>query len=107
MEEHTYLCQQCRNIFKPPMSCSITAEKKEVTCPACGGSDVKEMTSWAPIGFTESLLLWEYECQHCRNVFKLPVPGSPSEEMGIECPACGGKHIHRLTVIDGAPLYCG
>lgn len=107
MEECLYLCQHCRNFFKQSMTCSITIEKKEVVCPNCESSDIKEMSSWAPIGFTDGPPVWEYECQQCRNVFGLPVPGSPSQEREIKCPTCGGGHIHRLTIIGGEPLYCG
>ena len=103
----TYLCHQCRNIFKLPMACSITPEKKEVKCPECGSFDVEEMSQWGPIGFTENPSMWEYECQLCKNAFKLPIPSSPSQEKEIKCPACGGGHIHRLTEIGGEPLYCG
>ena len=107
MAEDTYLCHQCRNLFRLPMTCSITPEKEELKCPECGSFDVEEMPSWAPIGFNESSPMWEYECQQCQNVFQLPVPSSPSQEKEIKCPACGGGHIHRLTSVGGVPLYCG
>jgi len=107
MEEFIYLCQHCRNIFKSPLTCSITLEKEEKKCPKCGSFQIEEMPSWVPIGFTEGSLMWEYECQQCKNVFKLPVPSSPSQEKEIECPVCGGGHIHRLTSTGVQPLYCG
>jgi DNA-directed RNA polymerase subunit RPC12/RpoP len=111
MADTTYLCEQCKNIFKLPVVCSITPEKTpeevEVKCPGCGSSQVQEMPSWGPVDFCAPSLVWQYECQECHNVFELPVPSSPSQERELKCPVCGGGHIHRLTVIDGAPLYCG
>ena len=107
MVETTYLCNQCRNVFKLPLICSITPEEKEVKCPECGSSRIEEMPSWGPIGFNTPSLVWEYECQECHNVFELPIPSSPSQEKEIKCPKCGGGHIHRLTSIGSEPLYCG
>ena len=109
MGEDIYLCHQCKNVFKLPMTCNITPEKKQVRCPECGSFHTEEMPHWAPIGFdvSEDLSMWEYECQQCQNVFKLPVPSRPSQEKEIKCPACGGGHIHRLTAIGGVPMYCG
>ena len=109
MPGDTYLCQQCRNIFTLPMTCNILPqeEKEEVICPGCGSVNVEELPSWAPIGFTEGSLMWEYECQQCQSVFMLPIPTSPSQEKEIKCPTCGGGHIHRLTSVGGQPLYCG
>ena len=107
MGDNTYLCNQCRNVFKLPLTCSITPEKKEVKCPECGSSHIEEMPSWGPINFNAPSLVWEYECQACHYAFELPVPSSPSQEKEIKCPRCGGGHIHRLTAIGGEPLYCG
>ena len=106
MEEGMYLCQQCQNMFKFPASDSLLPER-EARCPNCGSPRIREVPSWAPIGFTEGSPMWDYECQQCQNAFKLPVPSSPSQEKGIKCPECGGGHIHRLTPIGGEPLYCG
>ncbi len=108
MGEGTYLCHQCRNVFKLPVPDDLSLGG-EAKCPRCGSSHIEEMPSWAPIGFnlSEGPPMWEYECQHCHNVFKLPVPGSPSQEKEIACPACGGCHIHRLTAVGGVPMYCG
>ena len=107
MMDDTYLCHQCKNIFKLPLTCSITLVEKEIKCPRCGNKHVEELPSWAPIGFTEYSPMWEYECQHCKNVFKLPVPSSPAQEKEIKCPTCKGRHIHRLTSTGGVPMYCG
>ena len=109
MAKDTYLCQQCRNVFKLTMTGSITPEEKEVKCPNCGSSQIEVLRSWAPTGFDshEGKTLWEYECQQCQNVFKLPVPSSPSQEKEIKCPECGGSHIHRLTIFGYEPLHCG
>lgn len=106
MGEHLYLCHQCQNVFKSPVP-GDSPQEIEAKCPRCGSTHVEELPSWAPIGFTEGSPTWEYECQLCKHVFKLPVPGSPSQEKGIKCPACEGGHIHRLTAIGGEPLYCG
>ena len=109
MGEYTYLCYQCRNIFRLPVPVGSSPEK-EAECPECGSMHIKRLPSWAPIGFDlcEGPLVWEYECQQCQNVFKLPVPSSPSQEKkGVKCPACGGGHIHRLTSSGFVPLYCG
>ena len=107
MGEKTYSCNHCKNLFKLPLVCSITPEKKEIKCPKCGSFNIDEMPFWGPMNFTEPLLMWEYECQECHHTFKLPVPNSPSQEKEIKCPECGGGHIHRLTKIGGEPLYCG
>ncbi len=106
--EYEYLCHQCQNIFRLSVSGGSSTEE-EAKCPRCGSTDIERLPSWAPIGFAlhEGPLQWEYECQHCKNVFKLPVPSSPSQEKEIKCPECGGGHIHRLTPTGGVPMYCG
>ena len=108
MGEYTYLCHHCQNIFKVVVT-GESAPAEEGKCPACGSSHIEEMPSWAPIGFNlpEGLPVWECECQDCRKVFTLPVPGSPAQEKEITCPTCGSGHIHRLTASGGVPMYCG
>jgi len=108
MEDNIYLCQQCQNIFKLPVS-SVYLSEEESRCPKCGSSQIKEMSSWAPLGsnLDEGRPMWDCECQQCQTSFKIPVPGSPSQAKEARCPACGGKHIHRLTPAGFEPLYCG
>jgi DNA-directed RNA polymerase subunit RPC12/RpoP len=108
MLEHIYLCRQCKNVFRLPADSAHTLEK-ELQCPQCGDSQIKKLPSWVPAGsdLSEGQSLWQYECQQCKKVFKLPVPGSPSQEKVIRCPACGGGHIHRMTTSGVVPLYCG
>ncbi|OGO23545.1 MAG: hypothetical protein A2144_11130 [Chloroflexi bacterium RBG_16_50_9] len=108
MEDYTYLCHQCQNVFRLPATQNGTAEKVK-KCPKCSSTQIEELPSWAPIGanLSEGPPVWECECQQCQKVFKLPVPGSPSREKEIACPACGGRHIHRLTPMGAEPLYCG
>ena len=108
MGEHIYLCQQCQHVFKLSVT-SGSPPEKEAKCPVCESSHLEEVPSWVPIGFnlSEGSPQWEYECQQCQNVFKLPVPSSPSQEKEVRCPACGGSHIHRLTPTGFEPLYCG
>jgi DNA-directed RNA polymerase subunit RPC12/RpoP len=108
MEELIYLCRQCGEVFRLPADSAHTPEK-ELQCPQCGDSQVKELPSWVPTG-SDLLKVpqeWEYECQQCKNRFRLPVPGSPSQEKKIKCHACGAEHIHRLTATGYKPLYCG
>jgi DNA-directed RNA polymerase subunit RPC12/RpoP len=108
MGEYTYTCNQCRNVFRLSVS-EGPLPPREVKCPGCGSSRVEEVPSWAPIGFnlSEEPPEWECACQQCQNIFKIPVPGSPSEAREIRCPVCGGGHIHRLTPAGVEPLYCG
>jgi len=102
MVENTYLCHQCGSIFR-------LTSAKEAKCPQCGSSQTKELPSWVPMGsdLSEGPSTWQYECQQCKHKFELPVPGSPSQERDIKCPACDGGHIHRLTIYGSEPLYCG
>ena len=97
--EETYLCHQCKTIFKLPLTCSITAVKQEIKCPNCGNIDVEALPTWAPIGLTEFSSVWEYECQECKHKFELPIPSSPSQEQEIKCPVCKGELT--LTVYRG------
>ena len=108
MDEYTYLCHQCGNIFRLSNESTQSVEK-ELKCPQCGNSQVRELPSWAPLGsnLDEGPPMWDCECQQCQTAFKLPVPSSPSQAKEARCPACGGKHIHRLTPAGFEPLYCG
>lgn len=108
MAEYEYVCRLCQNVFRLAVS-DGTPMEKEAKCPKCGSMDIERLPSWAPIGFSfhEGPTMWEYECQQCQNIFKLPVPASPSQEKEVTCPVCGGRHIHRLTPTGGVPLYCG
>lgn len=108
MAGNTFLCHKCGNIFRSPTGACVL-RPEDIECPQCGGTAVKELPSWVPLGsdLSEGPVAWEYECQHCHHNFKLPVPDSPSEEKNIRCPACDGKHIHRLTAAGYEPLYCG
>ena len=77
MEEYTYSCRQCRNVFRLTVP-GESSPAEEAKCPGCGSPDIEEMPSWAPIGsnLSEDPAVWECACQQCQNVFKLPVPGS-------------------------------
>jgi DNA-directed RNA polymerase subunit RPC12/RpoP len=107
MGERIFLCQQCGNVFRLPLDSSHP--EKGLKCPQCGGSQIRELPLWAPFGsdLNHAPAEWDYECQECRNKFKLPVPCRPSQEKEITCPACHGHHIHRLTPAGYEPLYCG
>ncbi len=110
MHGKQYVCNKCRNVFSvQQLACSITGGHEVVACPACGSHDTAAVPVWEPIGFHshEEVREWEYQCQDCKKTFKLPVPSSPSEERSIRCPDCGSDHIHRLTLLDGVPMYCG
>jgi putative FmdB family regulatory protein len=106
--ENTYSCRQCHYVFKLSVG-DISVKDGKASCPKCGSDSVNALPAWEPLGanLSETTYMWEYECQQCRHTFKMPVPTSPSQEKEITCPACGNKQVHRLTVIDGAPLYCG
>ena len=107
MVEYTYLCHQCGNIFR--VSADDNPPEKDLKCPQCSHSQVRELPPWAPLGsdLVEIPSEWEYECQVCKSKFKLPVPGSPSQERNIRYPDCNNRHIHRLTRTGFEPLYCG
>lgn len=108
MPEYIYLCHQCGHIFRLPAG-GTGAPGKGVECPGCESAQIRELPSWVPMGsdLSEGKSQWQYECQQCKNKFELPVPGSPSQEKNIKCPACNGGHIHRLTPSGYEPLYCG
>jgi rRNA maturation endonuclease Nob1 len=109
MEDNKLLCRQCRNIFKIPVQPGPALEP-DMHCPKCGSRDVVEAPVWAPLGSGSNIFdssEWEYECQLCRDKFKMPIPKSPSEEKGRSCPSCGSRHLHLLTDIGAQPLYCG
>jgi DNA-directed RNA polymerase subunit RPC12/RpoP len=101
MADYAYQCHQCGDIFR---SSAIMTQ-----CPQCDSNQIRELPSWEPLGsdLSEIPIEWEYECQQCRNKFKLPVPASPTLEKYIRCPACYNSHIHRLTRTGFEPLYCG
>ena len=106
--ERTYLCKQCRNLFKIISPGGSQPEK--ISCPRCGNTIIEEAPCWAPLGSGINIFEsseWEYECQQCHANFKLPIPRSPTEEKQRRCPHCGAGHLHRLTVAGGQPLYCG
>jgi putative FmdB family regulatory protein len=104
-EEVNYLCSRCGKVFR----LADSEVEQAMQCPYCKDNNIKKLPYWAPAGsdVVEDKPVWEYQCQLCQHTFKLPIPGSPSEEKGIKCPACGGGHIHRLTSVGGEPLYCG
>jgi rRNA maturation endonuclease Nob1 len=107
--EHMILCKTCRHVFKQANSGS-SSQDKEMKCPACGGTDVMEAPPWAPLGSGLNIFesdMWEYECQQCKHLFKMPIPKSPSEDKSRKCPACGNGHLHLMTIKGGLPLYCG
>ena len=108
VEEHTYLCQNCHNLFKLELDLS-SVNQNDLTCPKCGSTQINNLPSWSPTGSNLDVckLEWEYQCQDCNNIFKLPIPTSPEQEKEIICPECNGGHIHRLTPTGGEPLYCG
>jgi rRNA maturation endonuclease Nob1 len=109
MKECTLLCRQCRNVFKAPVAAGLIV-KLEMKCPKCGSLDIGEAPAWAPLGSGLNIFEsseWEYECQQCRNKFKMPVPKSPSEQKERRCAICGSGHLHLLTIAGAEPLYCG
>jgi DNA-directed RNA polymerase subunit RPC12/RpoP len=83
---------------------------EEIRCPGCGGSEIMEAPPWAPLGSGLNILendTWEYQCQECKNTFKLPIPKSPAEDKSRRCLACNSAHLHLLTGAGALPLYCG
>ena len=109
MERKTLLCRQCRNVFRSRVESSVSIGL-EPRCPRCGSAGIEEAPPWAPLGsgfniFDDST--WEYECQQCKNKFKMPIPKSPSEEKARTCLLCHSSHLHLLTIKGGEPLYCG
>jgi len=101
--DRKFLCKQCRHVF-------ITAQPLEkLSCPKCLSVNVEEAPAWAPLDSGSNIYdnsEWEYECQNCKNRFKMPIPKSPSEEKARSCPKCGSNHLHLLTELGGQPLYC-
>jgi DNA-directed RNA polymerase subunit RPC12/RpoP len=108
MVENIYLCKECRNLLKATIA-DDAAPKTAPNCPVCGSSQMSEIPCWVPAGsdLGSDTYTWEYECQECRNRFRMPIPSSPSQEKDIKCPSCGATHIHRLTPMGGEPLHCG
>jgi rRNA maturation endonuclease Nob1 len=109
MGEYTFLCRQCRNIFKLTVRPGSSVNC-EVRCPKCGNTSIEEAPIWAPLGSGLNIFEsadWEYECQECQKTFKMHIPKSPTEEKQRKCPSCGAGHIHRLSAAGGEPLYCG
>jgi Zn finger protein HypA/HybF involved in hydrogenase expression len=109
VEEHTFFCRQCRNIFQSASQPGSHSFGKG-NCPRCKSPDTIEAPAWAPLGSGQNIFEgseWEYRCQQCLHKFKLPIPKSPSEEKVRTCPACGGSHLHRITDLGAQPLYCG
>lgn len=109
MREYMLLCNRCRNIFTLPLL-SVPSLNRETPCPRCGSFDIGEAPAWAPLGSGQNIFdnsFWEYECQECRQKFKMPIPKSPSEEKKRTCPACHSGHLHLLTDLGAQPLYCG
>jgi DNA-directed RNA polymerase subunit RPC12/RpoP len=108
MRERLYLCHHCGSIFRSTADVSNPPGTRP-PCPHCGDSQIRELPSWVPAGsdLNHAPAAWEYECQVCRERFKLPIPRSPSQEKNISCPVCCATHIHRLTPAGYEPLYCG
>ena len=105
--KYRILCKQCRNVFDIVTSGSSSNEKPH--CPACESSDTMEAPSWAPLGSGFNIFEsneWEYVCQQCQHVFKMPIPKSPSEDKSRRCPICNSNHLHLLTNAGALPLYC-
>lgn len=109
MKEYTFLCKQCRHVFKLPVKPEVTG-KGGVTCPRCLSQEVAEAPAWAPLGSGLNIFEsaeWEYECQQCLKKFKMPIPKSPAEQKSRRCSTCGSGHLHLLTIAGAEPLYCG
>ena len=107
--EHRFLCKQCRHVFDLPIPGSSSIDK-EVHCPTCGSSDVMEAPAWAPLDSGWNIFesnMWEYECQQCKHIFKLPIPQSPAEDKSRRCPNCNSEHLHLLTGAGVRAFACG
>jgi len=104
-----FLCKQCRNIFDLEFS-GDSPTSSESCCPACNSPDITEAPTWAPLGSGWNIFetdTWEYQCQECKNTFKLPIPKSPTEDKSRRCLYCNSEHLHLLTGSKTLPLYCG
>ena len=104
-----FLCKQCRDVFDIEIP-GDSSDGTEVHCQKCSSSDIMEAPTWAPLGSGWNIFetdVWEYECQLCKNTFKLPIPKSPTEDKSRRCLACDSAHLHLLTGAKSAPLYCG
>lgn len=104
-----FLCKQCRHIFDAEITVD-SSTSSDVPCPSCGGSDIMEAPTWAPLGSGWNIFendTWEYQCQQCKNTFKLPIPKSPAEDRSRRCLFCNSEHLHLLTGAKSLPLYCG
>jgi len=109
MGEYMYLCRQCKALLDLSVQ-SDSEEESEAKCPECGSVYIDRFPSWAPVGYNvvEGPAMWEYTCNQCKTVFKLPVPNGPLEEKEIKCPECRSMHIERLTALAfELPPYCG
>ena len=106
--ERRFLCKQCRHVFDLEMPQDTHANLK-IHCISCNGTDVIEAPAWAPLDSGWNIFEdneWEYECQHCKQKFKMPIPESPSEDKSRKCPVCNSGHLHMLTGSKALPLYC-
>ena len=107
--ERRFLCKKCRNVFDIAISESASPGAG-IHCPLCCGTDVTEAPAWAPLGSGFNIFendTWEYQCQECKNTFKLPVPKSPEEGKTRICLFCSSNHLHLMTDTGAIPLYCG
>ncbi len=104
-----FLCRKCRYIF----DVEITGDSSggaAILCQKCGSADVIEAPTWAPLGSGLNIFesdIWEYQCQDCKNKFKLPIPKSPAEGKSRVCIFCNSNHLHLMTIDGAKPLYCG
>ena len=107
--KHRFLCKRCRYVFDMEILDDSTGGT-EVRCQECGNTDVMEAPAWAPLGSGFNIFendTWEYQCQDCKNTFKLPIPKSPTEEKDRVCIFCKSRHLHLVTGKGNIPLYCG
>jgi rubredoxin/DNA-directed RNA polymerase subunit RPC12/RpoP len=114
--ERRFLCKECRHVFDLEVSSETSPDipacslDKKVCCPACGSTDVMETPVWAPLTSGWNIFEsneWEYECQQCKHIFKLPTPKSPAEDESRRCPACNSGQLRLLTGGKALPLHCG